>query len=71
MNKEPELEIKIKNRESFNWFMISKFSGLKNMYQCAIAEAIEEKEIALYKGWQEWHRLDEESKEFVRDYMKQ
>ena len=64
-------EIKSKRRESFNLFMVSKFPGLKQMYIHAAEEIAKEKEIDLYEGWQEWHRLDEESKDFVRDYMKQ
>jgi len=70
MKEKTELEMKIKNRESINLFMISQFAELKNMYRNAFEEGLEEKQIALYEGWQEWHRLDEESKDFVRDYMK-
>ena len=40
------------------------------MYRQAIAEAKQEREWQNYIDWREWHDLDEESKQFVRDYLK-
>ena len=60
----------INQSESINLLMVSKLPELKQMYLQAAEDVAKEKAFSLYRGWQEWHRLDEESKNFVRGYMK-
>ncbi|MCP5205826.1 MAG: hypothetical protein H7A01_01355 [Hahellaceae bacterium] len=57
-------------RAMINHFLVSKLGGLSIMYRQAIAEAKQEREWQNYLDWREWHDLDEESKQFVRDYLK-
>lgn len=39
------------------------------MYKQAAIEARREREEQLFNDWTEWAELDEESKQYVRDYL--
>ena len=53
------------SNDIFNLFFVSKFPLLKHMYLKEAEEVRNEKAVELYKGWQEWHQLDDESKAFL------
>ena len=58
------------SREIIKLFMVNRFSFLKSMYKYAKIDARLERDERLFKDWQEWTELDNESKRFVMDYLK-
>jgi|GEM_PF-3314862 len=57
------------NRKIVNQLIVSRLSSLHHMYKQAAIEARREREEQLFNDWTEWAELDEESKQYVRDYL--
>ncbi len=57
--------------DAINEALISRFAPLKHMYAQAREDAEQELKERLAKDWAEWDALDEESQEFVLDYLKE
>ena len=57
------------DREILNHLIVSRLKGLHQMYKTAEEEARLEKEEQCNKDWQEWLSLDEESKQYVLNYL--
>jgi len=54
---------------SLDDFFIDHLACLKHMYKRIEAEAREEYLEKQWKDWQEWHALDDESQQFILDYL--
>ncbi|MDH5629771.1 MAG: hypothetical protein OEY96_06410 [Gammaproteobacteria bacterium] len=55
--------------QTLNQFMVSRFTLLDKMYKCAYEQALKEKQMRLNQDWQEWDELDEESRQYVWEYL--
>jgi hypothetical protein len=58
------------DREMINHSIVGLFQSTRHMYQQAIKEAQQERDERLFKDWSEWSELDEDSKHYVREYLK-
>lgn len=56
-------------RIALNDYLITRLANLKGMYQMAAEEAEKERAKEIAKGWKEWSSLDDESKQFILDYL--
>lgn len=65
MSKDGKFEV-----TEINEILISRFAPLKQMYAKAREDAEQELKERLAKDWAEWNALDDQSQQFVLDYLK-
>jgi len=56
-------------REIINNSIVGLFQCTRHMYQTAFAKARRERDVQLFNDWSEWAALDEESKQYVRNFL--